>query len=77
MNNKIIKEIKQNSSMVNGVLKIGKLVEIKPIYQTDYTKGCDCSEIVGYDIYKYADEELMQNEDYDFDSDYITTVYLK
>lgn len=77
MNNKIIKEIKQNSSMVNGVLKIGKLLELKPIYQTIYTKGCDCSEIIGYDIYKYADEELMQNEDYDFDSDYITTVYLK
>ena len=67
--NKFIEAIKQESTFDGDIFKLGKLIEIKPVFEKD--------EIIGYDIYKYADEELMEDEDYDFDSDFITTIYLK
>ena len=73
----LIEAIKQNSSFDGDVLKLGNLIEVKPVYETNYTKGTDMSQVVGYDIYKYASEEAMEDEDYDFDADFITTVYLK
>ena len=66
--NKVVKAIEHNSSFDGDVLKLGKLLEIKPIFEDD--------EIIGYDIYRYADEELMEDEDYDFDADFICSVYL-
>ena len=67
--NKVVEAIKQNSSFDGEVLKVGNLIEVKPVWEKD--------EIIGYDIYKYASEEAMEDEDYDFDADFITTVYLK
>ena len=67
--NKIVEAIKQNSSFDGDVLRLGNLIEIKPVFEED--------EIIGYDIYRYADEELMENDDYDFDADFICSVYLK
>ena len=66
--NKVVKAIEHNSSFDGDVLKLGKLLEIKPIFEDD--------EIIGYDIYRYADEELMEDDDYDFDADFICSVYL-
>ena len=67
--NKVVKAIEHESSFDGDVLKLGNILEVKPVY--------DNNEIIGYDVYKYADEELMEGDDYDFDSDFITTVYLK
>ena len=66
--NKVVKAIEHNSSFDGDVLRLGKLLEIKPIFEDD--------EIIGYDIYRYADEELMEDDDYDFDADFICSVYL-
>ena len=66
----IIEAIKQNSSFDGDVLKLGNLIEVKPVYEQE---SC---QLVGYDIYKYASEEAMEDEDYDFDGDFITTVYI-
>ena len=74
--NKFIEAIKQESTFDGYVLKLGKLLEIKPVYTRNLQKP-NGQKLIGYDIYKYADEELMEDEDYDFDSDFITTVYLK
>ena len=68
--NKLIEAIKQNSSFDGDVLKLGNLIEVKPVYEQE---SC---QLVGYDIYKYASEEAMEDEDYDFDGDFITTVYI-
>lgn len=70
--NKIIEVIKRDSSYDGEVLKLGNLIEVKPVYSRTAT-----SEVVeGYDIYKYASEEAMEDEDYDFDADFICTVYV-
>ena len=70
--NKILEMlIRENSSFDGEVLKLGNLIEVKPVYEQE---SC---QLVGYDIYKYASEEAMEDEDYDFDADFITTVYLK
>ena len=67
---KVAQAILKNSSSNGDVIKLGNLIEFKPVYGQDNTVG-------GYDIYKYADEELMaEDEDYDFDADYICTVYV-
>ena len=67
---KVAQAILKNSSSNGDVVKLGNLIELKPVYGQDNT-------VEGYDIYKYADEELMvENEDYDFDADYICTVYV-
>ena len=67
---KVAQAILKNSSSNGDVIKLGNLIEFKPVYGQDNT-------VEGYDIYKYADEELMaENEDYDFDGDYICTVYV-
>ena len=67
---KVAQAILKNSSSNGDVVKLGNLIEFKPVYGQDNT-------VEGYDIYKYADEELMvENEDYDFDADYICTVYV-
>ena len=67
---KVAQAILKNSSSNGDVVKLGNLIEFKPVYRQDNT-------VEGYDIYKYADEELMaEDEDYDFDADYICTVYV-
>ena len=67
---KVAQAILKNSSSNGDVVKLGNLIEFKPVYGQNNT-------VEGYDIYKYADEELMvENEDYDFDADYICTVYV-
>lgn len=71
--NKVVEAIKENSSFDGEVLKLGKLIEIKPVYSHSIN---ELNKLEGYDIYRYADEELMEDEDYDFDSDFITTVYV-
>ena len=68
--NKLIEGIKQKSSFDGDVLKLGNLIEVKPVYEQE------SSQLIGYDIYKYASEEAMEDEDYDFDGDFITTVYI-
>ena len=70
--NKLIKAIKDNSSTDGIVFKLGNLLEIKPVF-IENDKGEQ--ELEGIDIYKYADPELMESEDYDFDADFITTIY--
>lgn len=67
---KLREAIKKNSSFDGDVLNIGNLLEIKPVYEQE------TSQLIGYDIYKYASEEAMEEEDYDFDADFITTVYI-
>ena len=69
--NRIVEAIKQNSFFDGDVLKLGNLIEVKPVYEQE------TCQLVGYDIYRYASEEAMEDEDYDFDADFITTVYLK
>ena len=67
---KVAQAILKNSSSNGDVVKLGNLIEFKPVYGQGNT-------VEGYDIYKYADEELMaEDEDYDFDGDYICTVYV-
>ena len=67
---KVVQAILKNSSSNGDVVKLGNLIEFKPVYGQNNT-------VEGYDIYKYADEELMaDDEDYDFDADYICTVYV-
>ena len=67
---KVAQAILKNSTSNGDVVQLGNLIELKPVYNQSNT-------IEGYDIYKYADEELIaENEDYDFDADYICTVYI-
>ena len=67
---KVAQAILKNSSSNGDVVKLGNLIEFKPVYGQGNT-------VEGYDIYKYADEELMaENEDYDFHGDYICTGYV-
>ena len=68
--NKLREAIQKNSSFDGDVLNLGNLIEVKPVYEQE------TSQLVGYDIYKYASEEAMEDEDYDFDGDFITTVYI-
>lgn len=72
--NKVVKAIETNSSFDGDVLKLGKLLEIKPVYLHDKEGN---KTLEGYDIYRYASEEAMEDEDYDFDADFICTVWLK
>lgn len=67
---KLRESIEKNSSFDGDVLNIGNLIEVKPVYEQE------TCQLVGYDIYKYASEEAMEDEDYDFDGDFITTVYI-
>ena len=50
----------------NGNIIIGELLELH------FSEDKTC-----IDIYKYASQEDMEAEDYDFDGDYITTINLK
>jgi hypothetical protein len=71
--NKVVEAIKHNSSFDGDIINLGNLLELKPVYsQLDK----DTKVLEGIDVYRYADRELMEDEDYDFDSDYITTVYI-
>lgn len=70
--NKLIEAIKNNSSYDGEVLKLGNLIEVKPVYSRTATGEA----VEGYDIYKYASEEAMEDEDYDFDGDFICTIYV-
>lgn len=71
--NKVVEAIKKNSFFDGDVLKLGNLLEIKPVYMHDKDNN---KTLEGYDIYRYASEEAMEEEDYDFDADFITTVYI-
>jgi hypothetical protein len=64
---KLIKESSHYNSET-GVISIGNLIEVN-LHTTD-NENC-------IDIYKYQNPEVMeQDEDYDFDADYLTTIYL-
>ena len=71
--NKFIQAIQKNSGSDGDIFYLGNLLEIKPVFTHDKEGN---KTLEGIDIYKYADKELMEDEDYDFDSDYITTIYL-
>ena len=71
--NKVFKAILSHSASDGEVINLGNIIEIKPVYRTS-NKGRE--EVEGLDIYKYATPEAMEADDYDFDSDYICTVYL-
>ena len=58
----IYQAIKKHSSSDCETVNIGNLIEIKI--------NEDC-----LDIYKYAEQKDMEDEDYDFDEDYLCTVY--
>ena len=70
---KLIEAIKKNSSFDGEVLKLGNLIEVKPVYEHSAN---ELNKLIGYDIYRYANEEAMEDEDYDFDADFICTVYV-
>ena len=69
----LFKLIQNNSSYDGEILRLGNLLEIKPVYSHNMD-GNNCLE--GYDIYKYASPQEMEDEDYDFDADFICTVYV-
>ena len=56
----------------DGIINLGNLIEIKPI-EHETEEGWTVTE--GYDLYKYASQEDMEDDDYDFDADFITSVY--
>lgn len=65
---KIYDVIKKNSFSDGVVVVLGGIIELKSF---DDERGS------GIDVYKYVpQEEMEKDDDYDFDSDYITTVYL-
>ena len=67
---KVAQAILKNSSSNGDVVKLGNLIEFKPVYGQNNT-------VEGYDIYRYVDEELIAgDEGYDVDADYICTVYV-
>ena len=62
-----IKNIKDFSHTVDcETIEIGTLLSL----HINHEKDC-------IDIYKWASAEDMEADDYDFDSDYITTIYLE
>ena len=73
---RVLEAIENNSYSDGETFVIGELIEIKPIYV--YGEN-DSRTLVGIDIYRYADfsdltdEEL---EDYDYDADFIKSIYL-
>ena len=62
----LYKAIKNNSYLKDEVIILGNLIEVKI---------SDSGEFA--DIYKYANPEDLEKDDYDFDADYLTTIYLK
>lgn len=65
---KIYDAIKNHSHSDGEVIVLGELLELKSF---DDERGS------GVDVYKYVpQEEMEKDDDYDFDSDYITTIYL-
>lgn len=65
----IYKEIKNNSFSDGEVVVLGGILELKFF--------CDNERGSGVDVYKYVpQEEMEKDDDYDYDSDYITTIYL-
>lgn len=65
---KIYDVIKKNSFSDGVVVVLGGIIELKSF---DDERG------FGIDVYKYVpQEEMEKDDDYDFDSDYITTIYL-
>ena len=63
----IYKDIKNNSSTDKefGVVYLGDLLELK----INFKEKC-------VDIYKAVSEEESENEEHDWDEDFLTTVYL-
>lgn len=65
----IYKEIKNNSFSDGEVIVLGGILELKSF--------CDNERGSGVDVYKYVPQEEREKDDgYDYDSDYITTIYL-
>ena len=63
----IHEKVKESSYVDNnGNIIIGELLELH------FSEDKTC-----IDIYKYASQEQMEDEDYDFDGDYLTTINLK
>ena len=64
----LIKQIKENSRVIDSsTIVIGNLLELHIDEEGE-----------NMDIYKYVPQEVMEaDEDYDFDADYITSIYLK
>ena len=64
----IHEQVKKNSYMnENGNVVLGNLIELH------FSEG---NEYV--DVYKYVPQEVMEaDEDYDFDEDFLTSIYLK
>ena len=64
---KLLADIKNKSYIKEDVIYLGNFIEVKPIYDGD--------KLAGIVIYKYTSPEDMEDDDYDFDGDYITTIY--
>jgi hypothetical protein len=63
LSNKICDEIKRKSFYKNGIIYIGNILELVVTH--------DC-----IDVYKYVDRNKIC-DDYNWDSDYITTIYME
>ena len=68
---KVIDIVSKNSSTDGDVVYLGNILELKLV------KDEETGNITTIDIYKYASQEEMEEDDYDFDGDYITSIYLK
>ena len=64
---KIYDAIKNNSHSDGEVIVLGEIIELKSFGDERGT---------GVDVYKYVpQEEREKADDYDYDSDYLTTIY--
>ena len=64
--NEIVKAIKY------GTTFDGETIDIENVLSMHINKEKNC-----IDFYRYASREEMEQDDYDFDKDYILTVYLE
>ena len=62
----IFAKIKNFSRNDNGRIILGDIIELHISDNGDYL-----------DVYKYANLDNVDIEEYDFDADYITSIYLK
>ena len=64
---KIYDAIKNHSHSDGEVIVLGEIIELKPFGDERGT---------GVDVYKYVPQEEREKDDgYDYDSDYLTTIY--
>lgn len=64
--NKIYKAIKGNITFDGDRITLGNILELKLHEEGEFL-----------DVYKYAEEKDMEDDEYDFDEDFIGSVYLK